>query len=507
MEVLKLNNIKKDIVERELFDIKELHMNVGDIIGLVGKNGVGKSTLLRMITGEDTDYKGRIQVYGKVGYVPQLKETSQESGGEQVKRYLTEVFKINPDLLVLDEPTANLDQENIQWVINKLQSFSKTILIVSHDRYVLNQLVNKIWLVANKTVSEYVGTYDEMQTVRDKEKERQQREYQQYQTTVNRLEQEAVQRYDRANKLTKRKKGVSGSEWKARSLAGSYDGQAKSLAKRAKSLEKRIEKLDKVEAPTKEAAFKIKDVGHLNVGARTLINLEAGAVRQGGEKLFSYQPFKVTFGDKIAVQGPNQAGKTSFVRQILEQKLPGNYSEVLRIGYFAQNFTQLNGNNTILENVNETSQQDKFTIRNVLAALGFQDQTVYKKVDVLSGGERVRVALAKVLLSDNNLLILDEPTNYLDISTLEALEDFLNEYQGTIILISHDHEFVHRVSDTKLIIEKGELKTPEHQTNYSSNREQEVQLLKLKRDRMMADPDVPLEELKDIVKQINELEG
>lgn len=504
MEQLKLNQVTKELVDAILFKIDECHINAGEIVGLIGRNGTGKSTLLKMIIGEDSTYQGQINVFGRIGYLPQIKATSQESGGEQVKRYLTTVLDTNPDFLILDEPTANLDQENIQWLLQKLKAIGKTILIVSHDRYFLNQLVDKIWFMENQTMTEYIGNYDSMQATREKERKRQEREYQHHQDTVKRLEEEARQRTVRANKLTKYKKSVSRSEWKARSVGGSYDGQARRLAKSAKSLEKRIDQLNQVEKPSSERSFKLESVGHLNTEVRTLINLDAGVVKQNDRKLFAYPPLKVTFGEKLAIQGPNQAGKTTFVRQLIHQILPGYYSDQLHIGYFAQDFTQFTLDQTVLENVSTTSEQDSFTIRNLLAMLGFVDQMIHKKVTVLSGGERVRVALAKVLLSDNNLLILDEPTNYLDVMTLEALEDFLQTYQGTVILISHDHEFMNKVVDTTLNIEEGQLKLPDYQATYSTNLEQEIQLLKHKRDQMIADPEVSIEDLREIGRQIKD---
>ncbi|HEL2245160.1 TPA: ABC-F family ATP-binding cassette domain-containing protein [Streptococcus suis] len=225
-------------------------------------------------------------------------------------------------------------------------------------------------------------------------------------------------------------------------MMGSYDSQAKSMAKSAKQLEKRIERLEKVSQPRKEAHIKMESKGALDTDLHRLFLLQAGQVLMDEVYLFDFPQIGMTFGEKLALVGANGSGKTSFVRKLLRKELAGYYNPKLKIAYFAQDLINLDEEKTALENVSCTSLQDKMTILNLLGMLGLSYDKAQQKVANLSGGERVRLSLAKVLLADANLLILDEPTNFLDMVAIEALETFLKEYEGSVLLVSHDQQFV-----------------------------------------------------------------
>lgn len=446
MEVVHLNKVSKLFADRKLFELSSLTVNSGDQIVLIGANGVGKSTLLKMIAGIDDDYQGQILVRGEVAYVPQLKEISSQSGGEQVRAYLLAAFRQRADLLILDEPSTNLDQEGIAWLIQQLRRFRGTLLMVSHDRYFINQLATKIWYLDAEAIKVYAGNYNDFEQVQLEERSNQEREFKVYQKKVDNLRRSAEAKERQAQKLTKRKKNISFSEWKARSLAGSYDGKQRALSKSAQNLQGRLDKLEQVEQPRDKKGLKFKEIGnHLPSGGQ-LVHLKEGQLSVDGKFLFSYSDWVLKSGDKIILSGANQAGKTTFVRQLLKQSLEGVYSPRLRSAYYAQNFEALDLDKSALANLQETSAQDRAVLINLLTALNLTYDQIFQPLHHLSGGERVKVQLAKVLSADANLLILDEPTNYLDVQTIQSLENFLSDYQGAVILISHDRVFLDRIA-------------------------------------------------------------
>ncbi|MBG9979410.1 ribosomal protection-like ABC-F family protein [Facklamia lactis] len=507
MQEVELTNLVKEIETTLLFEIEHLVVNQGERIGIVGGNGKGKSTLLKMIVGEDSDYEGRIEVQRSWSYVPQLKESSKMSGGEQSIASIQQAFEANRPLLLLDEPTSNLDRDHLEDLIQALKDSQQTLLVVSHDRYFLDQLVDKIWEIDQQQVTEYVGNYSQYLEQKAQERHRQQINYEAYQKKVNQLEEEAKKRMERASRFKKRKKNVSVSDYKVMSRMGKYDAQEKSLAKSSKALSKRIEQLEEVEAPNQAPHYFFKEVGHLSNKKQTLLNLRANDVSVAGRFLFHLESFKLLQGEKVSINGPNQAGKTSFFRQLLAQELAGYYTADLNIGYFAQNFDELEDSLSLLANVQATSLQEDYLIRNVLAALGFDIHRVDQKVATLSGGERVRLQFAKVLLGNHNLLLLDEPTNYLDITTLEAVEGFLKDYPGAFILVSHDREFVEATAEQHYFIEEQKLITRVYQANYEDSAAKQLQLLTFRLEQLVADPEASLEEIRALKQEIEALGG
>lgn len=454
MEILKCTSVIKEVAGRELFQIDQLHAMFGQKIGLVGDNGTGKSTFLKLLIGEDTEYHGKILLQTDWAYVPQLKEDSHLSGGEQVWKELTKAFSKRACLLILDEPTANLDTKHQAALVKQLKHYRGTVIIVSHDRYFLNQVVEQIWHLEQQKVTIYQGNYDDFVQERKEKRERHYQEYQSCQEQIKKLRKAQKQRQQKALKMTKKKKGISQSDWKVNAMMGSYDSQVKSMAKSAKQLEKRIERLEKVEQPRKETWVKMEVRGAIDTELHRLFRLKEGQVIIEEKSIVSFPEIGMKFGDKVAIVGDNGSGKTSFVKQLLSQELLGYYNPKLRIAYFAQDLHHIDEEATAFDVVYSTSVQDRVTILNLLAMLGIPYHKAFQKVGTLSGGEKVRLSLAKVLLSDANLLILDEPTNFLDITTLEALETFLVNYPGSLLLISHDAVFVDRVTDYKWIIEK-----------------------------------------------------
>lgn len=242
--------------------------------------------------------------------------------------------------------------------------------------------------------------------------------------------------------MTKRSKKVSGSDWKVRSQMGSYDSQAKSLAKTGKALEARLDRLERVDEPRKEPQIKMVAKGSLLNPPHTLFALKPGSLWRKDCFLFDYPELRLHFGDKVILRGPNGSGKTSLVSQLYQKDLEGYYGKGLVMAYFSQDLADYDGELSVYETVSRDSIQSQQTILNLLGMLGLPYHKAYQKVKTLSGGEGVRMQLAKVLLSDANLLILDEPTNFLDLPAIEALEQFLRDYTGSLMLISHDQRLL-----------------------------------------------------------------
>lgn len=448
MQVLQGKSIQKDRADKTLFTIRDLKLSTGQKVGLIGDNGVGKSTLLQMMVGEDLDYEGQLALFCDVAYVPQLKEDEALSGGEIVLSAVKRALAQRASFLILDEPTANLDWENQQWLIYQLRRYRGCLLVVSHDRAFLDRLVDEIWVLDEGRLVTYQGNYSQVESQREQERQQSFQDYTIYKEKVRQLESILEKKKAAAKKLTKKKKTVSRSDWKVNSKLGAYDGKSKAMAKSAKAIEKRVERLDVVARPKKEAWVKLELKGKLQTKAHRLLRLEAGKVFISEQYLFSHPELSVTFGEKIGLMGRNGVGKTTLVEQIIQRKRIGYYSNQLEIAYFSQKLQQLDCEKTVVENASNTSLQDRVTVLNLLAMLGLPYQKSQQLVKKLSGGERVRLGLAKVLLSDANLLILDEPTNFLDLTSIKALEQFLERYQGAVLLISHDEALVTRLSQT-----------------------------------------------------------
>ena len=457
MEVMKCIQLEKEIAGRRLFTIKQLSLQAGQKVGLVGNNGIGKSSFLKILLGLDRDFAGQIEVKADWAYVPQLQERSSLSGGEQVWKSIQEAFAQRPQLLIMDEPTANLDQEHQEKLIKQIKRYRGSLLVVSHDRHFLNQIASHIWHLEEGKVQVYLGNYEAFVESRRARREGQQEAYESYQKKVTQLKKAQHERQVKSQKMGKKKKGISSSEWKVSAMMGSYDSKAKSMAKSAKHLEKRIERLEKVSQPRREAHIKMESKGALDTDLHRLFLLQAGQVFVDEVYLFDFPQLGMTFGDKLALIGSNGTGKTSFVRKLISKELEGYYNPKLKIAYFAQDLINLDEEKTAFENISCTSLQDRMTILNLLGMLGLSYDKAQQKVANLSGGERVRLSLAKVLLADANLLILDEPTNFLDMAAIEALETFLKEYEGSILLISHDQRFVESVVQRKWLVEYNQL--------------------------------------------------
>lgn len=461
---------------RELFHIDKLEVYEGDKIGLVGLNGTGKSTLLRLINGDITPDEGRIKLNCTPTYFAQLsdehnnniadpKELSlfgvQElviqditSGGENTRLRLAELFSQSGTLFLLDEPTSHLDEDGFEYLDQRLASIDSFIL-VSHDRELLDRRCNIILEIEDGEIRTYSGNYSSYCEQKKQAFERASFEYEQYTDEIKRLSFAYRKKKEQAKKAAKKPRGLSSSDAKAIEFSAptrSPKGKAKSMERSAENIKKRIEHMDIKEKPRELP--QMRPIFSLTGPPRNPIIIEAEQLSFSyptGKEVFRNTTFRLLRDSRTVLLGENGSGKTTLIRLILEGELVRIVPKA-KIGYLKQDLSDLRPDKTVLENVTETSIQSQSIVRTVLARLLFTADDIRKPVSVLSGGERVRLAFARILVSNANVLILDEPTNYLDIPSIEAVQSLLSEYEGTMLFTSHDSTFVRAIATNAVVI-------------------------------------------------------
>jgi ATP-binding cassette subfamily F protein 3 len=349
------------------------------------------------------------------------------SGGQKTRLALAKMLLEQPDLLMLDEPTNHLDIKTLEWLEDYLRGYPGAILVVSHDRYFLDSLVTAIYEIERNSSKRYTGNYTRFIELKAADFETQMKQYEKQQDEIARME-DFVQRNIVRATTTKRAQS------------------------RRKALE-RMERIDKPLGDLKRASFSFqieqptgKDV--LQVDRLTI-------AYEGKPALLRGVSFELSRGETVALIGPNGVGKSSLLKVLMggQPAAFGTYhwGANVRLGYYDQEQTGLNPNNTVLDEVwNAYRHLEEVRIRTVLGRFLFSGDDVSKKIASLSGGEKARVALAKLMLLNANVLILDEPTNHLDLFSKEVLEDALIDYEGTILFISHDRYFLNKMSERML---------------------------------------------------------
>ena len=508
--LINIENLHFSYGIHEIFNELNLSINEKKQIGLVGRNGSGKSTLLKLITGElipDTgriskkngltisylsqesniadnttllemltdvfkpliemeqrmkqigdaiahssgedqeklmlefgelqenfaeqngyEYPSRIRgVINGLGFKPedQDKAFSMLSGGEKTRATLGQILLQEPELLLLDEPTNYLDIDALQWLEQYLKNYPGTFIIVSHDRYFIDKVCTSIIEVTQQNVKEYHGNYTQYAIKKRQDMMEQNHQYQQQMKEIKH-QQEVIDRFRAYNSIKSSKRASS----------------------REKALSK-IELLDKVEtAHNSHFSFVPRVKSGNDVLAVT------GIKKFFGDRLlFQNMNFEIHRGDKIGIIGPNGAGKTTLFR-ILQKKLAADAGEIrlgqkVHIGYFDQEHQALKKfyNENLLEALWDVdSKLTEGELRNILAAFLFIGDEVFKPINTLSGGEKARLLLARLMISQSNFLLMDEPTNHIDMDTKEILENALSQYEGTLLFISHDRYFLNRIS-------------------------------------------------------------
>ena len=478
--LLSANHIVQYFGERKILEFEKLNVYEGDHIGIVGGNGVGKTTLLNILSGELIPDEGSVIREVPVSYFKQFRDRAEQvdlqkcrklgltgklsrehlSGGEMTRLGLAAMNK-DSLLTFADEPTANLDADGVELCCQMLEQCS-TLLLISHDRAVLNRLCTRIVEVRDGCLYFYTGNFAAYHEQREQAFKRQEFEYQQYRSEKSRLEKAARQRSQASKSVRKAPSRMGNSE--ARLHKREAGEKMEKLDNARKAILSRLEQLEVKEKPREMAQVWI-DFSLTDPPANREIVMGDHITFSYGKKLiFENASFSLPKGSKTALIGPNGAGKTTLMELIWSGATGIRLVPKAKIGYFKQNLDTLDLSKTVLENVMETSVQSEKTMRGILARLLIRREDVFKKVSVLSGGERVKLAFAKLFGSPANLLLLDEPTNFLDMPAIEALQQMVEDYEGTVLFVSHDRTFLEecatrilRIEDRKLISFDGNL--------------------------------------------------
>jgi ATP-binding cassette subfamily F protein 3 len=511
--LFRLSEVYKSYGAQDVLRGTSLQINPGEHVGLVGRNGAGKTTIFRLVTQDETPDSGEVvrargvklgllaqhihfeagstvheSALAAFGRLQQIEhemhvlehrmgdagddlekvlarysdlqheyereggfeysakaeailqglgfdrdtwqmETEKLSGGQQNRLGLARLLLSDPDVLLLDEPTNHLDVDAVEWLEEFLQTYAAAFVIISHDRYFLDRACRRIIEIENGRAMSYTGNYSDYLVEREERREIQQRAYDNQQRLIAKTE-----------------------EFIRRNLAGQKTKQAKS---RRNKLE-RLERLDAVRGDQAAGDFRLQDIER--AGAHVLTVTKA-SIGYPDKTLGRDISLILRRTECLGVIGPNGSGKTTFVRTILD-KIPPLSGEVrwgskVQIGYYAQQLEDLDDRNEIIMELRRVAPAAATAgeLRSFLAKFLFFGDDVYKHVHDLSGGEKGRLALAKLIYSGDNVLVLDEPTNHLDIPSREALEEALSAYEGTIITISHDRYFLDRVATQILALD------------------------------------------------------
>ena len=480
MAEITVNQLNKYYSDFHLLQDISFEVYPGQRVGIVGPNGCGKTTLFNILTGKEPYDSGELSLRegARVALLDQLPEypadttvrqvlmqafdeisamgdelraleqkmadgpSRQEqdrpllslSGGEKTRVHLARVILMETDILLLDEPTNHLDLHSIEWLEEYLRTFKGAVLIISHDRYFLDRVVERIFELQEGKLTIYPGNYSYYV---DKKQER----MEQLEAAKRRQDKEI----ERLSFTVERMKG-----WGM--------GNAK-LMKRAFAMEKRLERIERIQTIRREHKMKnkFKEAGRSGDEVYYLVGLQAGYQRP------FHQPLDRTVlrGERVAVIGDNGCGKTTLIKTLLGQVTPyaGRVYEGagLRVGYLPQVVEFAHPERSILDTMLYETNLDVQDSRNRLAAYGFQGETVFKEVSVLSGGEKARLKLCIFMNSEINTLFLDEPTNHLDILTKEWIEDAIDEFSETMIFVSHDRYFINRFATRIWAFENGEV--------------------------------------------------
>ncbi|EKN71448.1 ABC transporter [Neobacillus bataviensis LMG 21833] len=351
---------------------------------------------------------------------------SSLSGGQKTRLALGKLLLTRPDILILDEPTNHLDIDTLSWLEQYLQSYDGAILIVSHDRYFLDKVVTQVYEVSRKQIARFTGNYSSY------------------------LDQKAAN-YEREMKLFEKQQ---------QEVANLQDFIQKNLArasttKRAQSRRKKLEKMEVMDRPLGDEKSATFSFGIEKQSGNDVLMVDSLAVGYDGEKVSESISFRAYKGESIALVGPNGIGKSTLLKTIIK-KLPAlsgtiQYGTNLSIGYYDQEQAELTSNKRVLNELwDDYPLKSEKEIRTALGNFLFSGDDVLKIVSTLSGGEKARLALAKLMLEKANVLILDEPTNHLDLDSKEVLENALIDYPGTILFVSHDRYFINRIA-TKVV--------------------------------------------------------
>ena len=524
MPLLTLSQVTKAYGAEVILDGITLQMQPGEKAGLIGPNGSGKTTLLKIIAAESEADEGELHLArgARIGYLPQEprplsegtlrrhlehplrhifdlktemdrleKKISEEaetegrtsegdleryaaltnrfeqeggyqvekrllgvarglgfseadlkrplstfSGGEKTRARLAGLLLQDLDLLLLDEPTNFLDLSALDWLEKFLRDLNCALLVVSHDRFFLDRVVNRIFALRSHKIKAYSGNYSAYQKQLDLDRLSGERDYRHQQRIKAR--QERLVREAKADERSKRQ---------------------------ARSRQKGLTKMEEIERPDEDRGFKL-GLGYSGRSGRQVVIFDQVRKEFDGKAVFDDLSFEINWGDRIALIGPNGAGKSTLLKLIAGTLTPEagavRLGPAVRITYFDQEQEQLNPHLTLLETITAASELDLKEARNHLGRYLFQGDDVFKRVSELSGGEKNRLALARLALKSGNCLLMDEPTSHLDLPALEEIEKVLAHYPGTLIIVSHDRYFLKGLANRVFELENGVIRVHNH---------------------------------------------
>ncbi|PJY99107.1 elongation factor 3 [Bacillus vallismortis] len=541
-EIVTLTNVSYEVRNLTVFKNVNASVQQGDIIGMIGKNGAGKSTLLHLIHNGLAPAQGQIRRFRQdlkmtlveqetmsYSYADQtpaekkllkkwrvpVRDFQQLSGGEKLKARLAKGLSEDADLLLLDEPTNHLDEESLQFLIQQLKSYRGTVILVSHDRYFLDETATKIWSLEAQTLIEFKGNYSGYMKHREKQRLAQQREYEKQQKMVERIEAQMNELSTWSEKAHAQSTKKEGFKEYHRVKAKRTDAQMKSKRKR---LEQELEKA-KAEPVEPEYAVRFSMDTTKKTGKRFL-EVQHVTKAFGERILFKNAHFTIQHGEKVAIIGPNGSGKTTLLKIILGKETAEGHvwvSPSANIGYLTQEVFDLPLEQTPEEVFDHETYEARGHVQNLMKHLGFTAPQWAEPIKHMSMGERVKVKLMAYILEEKDVLMLDEPTNHLDLPSREQLEETLSHYSGTLLAVSHDRYFLEKTTNCKLVISDDGIEKKLHGAPSERNEREELRL-KLETERqevlgklsLMTPNDKGYKELdqafNDITKRMKELD-
>ena len=443
-----------------------------DKVGLIGNNGAGKTSFLKILAGIDPDYEGQLEISTELIWLmndetkdldfsgetysrAQLDPDESLSPGQYQRLKLTSLLKDQEAFLLIDEPTSHLDIDQKEKLASRLKARKKGYVMVSHDRDFINKTCNKIMELSAGKFELYNGNYQFYLEERLRRQKFKEREYDKYVKEKTRLENLSQELEDQSANVRKTPNRMGNSEARLHKMGGQQN--KKKLDKQAKAVQSRLNQLDVKEKPEKDQDIQLTIPEQDKIQSKTLIKSQELTKRFGQKVIFDQAKLEIANGRKWALIGDNGSGKTSLLQMILNKEV--YVHPKLKIDYYSQLTSTLDLEKSVLANVEETSIYDETLTRIILARLTFKGDQVSKKVANLSDGEKAKVKLAKLVTGDFNFLMMDEPCNYLDIGTIEALESLLVNYDRPLLFVSHDVSFINKVATDLLLIEDQKIKT------------------------------------------------
>ncbi|MCB5236941.1 ribosomal protection-like ABC-F family protein [Niallia circulans] len=508
IELLKLVNVGYEVLDTTIFEKINASVQQGEVIGIIGKNGAGKSTLLQLINKDMVPTEGHIK-WVKDDTVVEMVEQETEnyafkeenpvekkllekwqvpindfqkmSGGEKLKARLAKGFAFEADLLLLDEPTNHLDEQSMKLLQEQIKTYKGTVILVSHDRYFLDEVTSKIWSIENKKLIEHKGNYTSYMEAREQKRLTMQREYDKQQKKIKQVEGQMKELTSWSHKAHAQSTKQEFPKEYYRSKAKRMDAQVKSKQKR---LEKELEK-NKVERIEEDYKVIFSIEANKKVGKRFL-EIKDLSKTFGSRVLFEKGNVMIKHGEKVAIIGPNGSGKTTLLNIILgKEKAEGEVwiSPTANIGYLTQEVFDLPLEQTPEQLFFKETFAERGKVQTLMKHLGFMASQWKEPIKNMSMGERVKCKLMAYILEEKDVLILDEPTNHLDLPSREQLEETLSQYNGTLIIVSHDRYFLEKTTTTKLVIAEGTIQRQWTESPKQERDNKEELRLKLETER------------------------